>query len=191
MGGVSGTTGAGGAIAITSGASAGAGGTAGAVGIDTGAATGGTGAAITIGGTNATSVIVGRSGQAVTISGDPTVTQLVGIDSSLGITGKAGATSNGGAVPITGGAGDANNNGGATSLVGQNARKQLLVTGIYSSGQKHDFTHDVTYAVDAANVLRVEKDGLVIPLADGSATITATEASGKTATIALTRTRKA
>lgn len=78
---------------------------------------------------------------------------------------------------------------GATSLVGQNARKQLLVTGVYSSGQKHDFTHDVTYAVDAANVLSVEKDGLVIPLADGSATITATEASGKTATIALTASR--
>lgn len=78
---------------------------------------------------------------------------------------------------------------GATALVGQNARKQLLVTGVYSSGQKHDFTHDVTYAVDAGNVLRVEKDGLVIPLADGSATITATEASGKTATIALTASR--
>lgn len=78
---------------------------------------------------------------------------------------------------------------GATALVGQNARKQLLVTGIYSSGQKHDFTHDVTYAVDAGNVLRVEKEGLVIPLADGSATITATEASGKTARIALTASR--
>jgi hypothetical protein len=78
---------------------------------------------------------------------------------------------------------------GATSLVGQNARKQLLVTGVYSSGQKHDFSHDVTYSVDAGNVLRVDKDGLVIPLADGSATITATEASGKTATIALTASR--
>ena len=78
---------------------------------------------------------------------------------------------------------------GATALVGQNARKQLLVTGVYSSGQKHNFTHDVTYAVDAGNVLRVEKDGLVVPLADGSAMITATEASGKTATIALTASR--
>jgi hypothetical protein len=78
---------------------------------------------------------------------------------------------------------------GATSLVGQNARKQLLVTGVYSSGQKHDFTHDVTYSVDAGNVLRVDKDGLVIPLADGSATITATESSGKSATIAITASR--
>ncbi len=80
---------------------------------------------------------------------------------------------------------------GATSLVGQNARKQLLVTGVYSSGQKHDFTHDVTYSVDAGNVLRVDKDGLVIPLADGSATITATESSGKSATIAITASRGA
>ena len=78
---------------------------------------------------------------------------------------------------------------GATSLVGQNARKQLLVTGVYSSGQKHDFTHDVTYSVEAGNVLRVDKDGLVIPLADGSATITATESSGKSATIAITASR--
>ena len=78
---------------------------------------------------------------------------------------------------------------GATSLVGQNARKQLLVTGVYSSGQVHDVTHDVSYTVDAAAVLRIEKDGLVIPLADGSAMITATEPSGKTATIALTASR--
>ena len=78
---------------------------------------------------------------------------------------------------------------GATALVGQNARKQLLVTGIYSSGQKHDFSHDVTYSLDAPNVVRVDKDGLVIPLADGSATITATESSGKSATIELTASR--
>ena len=60
VGGAGGTTGAGGAIAITGGASAGAGGTAGAVAIDTGAATGGTGAGITIGGTNATSITLGK-----------------------------------------------------------------------------------------------------------------------------------
>ena len=78
---------------------------------------------------------------------------------------------------------------GATALVGQNARKQLLVTGIYSSGQKHDFSHDVTYSLDAPNVVRVDKDGLVIPLADGSAMITATESSGKSATIELTASR--
>ena len=54
-------TGTGGAVTITGGASAGASGTAGAVSIDTGAATGGTGAAVTIGGTNATSIIFGSA----------------------------------------------------------------------------------------------------------------------------------
>ena len=60
VGGAGGATGTGGAISIVSGASAGAGGTAGAVSIDTGAATGGTGAGITIGGTNATSITLGK-----------------------------------------------------------------------------------------------------------------------------------
>lgn len=57
-GGVATGTGTGGAVTITSGASAGAGGTAGAIAIDTGAAAGGTGAGITLGGTNATKVVV-------------------------------------------------------------------------------------------------------------------------------------
>ena len=28
--------------------------------------------------------------------------------------------------------------GGPTALIGRNARKQLLITGVYSSGQRHD-----------------------------------------------------
>lgn len=75
---------------------------------------------------------------------------------------------------------------GSDTLIGQNARKQLIVTGIYSSGQRHDLTHDVTYSVDAGAVLRVDNEGLAVPLADGSATITAKEASGKTATLVIT-----
>lgn len=59
-GGVATGTGTGGAVAITSGASAGATGTAGAVAIDCGAATGGTAGAITIGGTNAGSITMGK-----------------------------------------------------------------------------------------------------------------------------------
>ena len=60
VGGVSTGTGTGGAVTITSGASAGASGTAGAVAIDCGAAAGGTAGAMTIGGTNATSITVGK-----------------------------------------------------------------------------------------------------------------------------------
>ena len=78
---------------------------------------------------------------------------------------------------------------GSTTLIGQNARKQLLVTGVYSSGQRHDLTHDVTYSVDAPAVLSVDAEGLVIPLTDGTATITAKFASGQSTTLALTTSR--
>jgi hypothetical protein len=54
------TAGVGGAVTITSGASAGSSGTAGAVAIDCGAASGGTAGAITIGGTNAGSITLGK-----------------------------------------------------------------------------------------------------------------------------------
>ena len=70
---------------------------------------------------------------------------------------------------------------GSTTMIGQNARKQLIVTGVYSSGQRHDLTHDVTYAVDVPAVLNVDAEGLVVPTADGMATITAKVASGQSA----------
>ena len=78
---------------------------------------------------------------------------------------------------------------GQPTLVGRGARKQIVVTGHYSSGQKHDLTHDVAYSVDANQVLNIDAGGLVVPLADGNATITAREPGGKTATIQLTASR--
>lgn len=78
---------------------------------------------------------------------------------------------------------------GPTVLVGQNARRQLLVTGVYSSGQRHDLTHSVTWSVDKPDVMTVNQEGLVIPIQDGVATITATEATGRQATISLTAAR--
>ena len=78
---------------------------------------------------------------------------------------------------------------GPTTLVGRNARRQLLVTGIYSSGQRHDLTHAVKYTVDNPQVLSVDSEGLVIPATDGSAAITATDASGKVATVTLATAR--
>ncbi len=79
--------------------------------------------------------------------------------------------------------------GGPTSLVGRNARKQLIVTGVYSSGQRHDVTHEVTYSVDKPEVVTVGQDGLVIPATDGSITVTATEPGGQKVDIALTTVR--
>jgi hypothetical protein len=80
-------------------------------------------------------------------------------------------------------------NAGTPQLIGRGARKQMLVTGHYSSGQKHDLTQDVAYSVDAAQVLTVDAEGLVIPQADGEATVTAREPGGKTASLKLTSSR--
>lgn len=78
---------------------------------------------------------------------------------------------------------------GSTTMIGQNARKQLLVTGVYSSGQRHDLTYDVAWSVDTPAVLTVDMEGLVVPLTDGTATITAKAAAGQSATLALTTSR--
>lgn len=60
---------------------------------------------------------------------------------------------------------------GVDQLVGRNARRQLVVTGIYSSGQQRDLTDQVQYRADPAAVLSVSNKGLVTPLADGRGTI--------------------
>lgn len=74
---------------------------------------------------------------------------------------------------------------GQPVLQGRNARKQLIVTGSYSSGQKHDLTHSVAYSTDKPQVLTIDATGLVTPLTDGDATVTARSSDGKTATVAL------
>ena len=60
------------------------------------------------------------------------------------------------------------------TLVGRDARRQLVVNGRYSSGQVRDLTSKVSYQTEPAGVVRVETDGLVIPLADGKVKVTAT-----------------
>jgi hypothetical protein len=75
---------------------------------------------------------------------------------------------------------------GESVLRGKNARRQVVVTGIYTSGQSHDLTHHLTYLVDNPNILQVDKTGLVTPLTDGDATITAREPGGKQTTLKLT-----
>jgi len=75
--------------------------------------------------------------------------------------------------------------GGVPVLIGQIARRQLMVTGTYSSGQRHDLTHDVTYSVDNPNFVSIAADGFVTPIADGEVSITAKVATGQTATTRL------
>ena len=78
---------------------------------------------------------------------------------------------------------------GLPQLIGRNARQQLVVTGVYSSGQRHDLTHEVQYTVDKPQLISVNAEGFVTPLADGAVNITVKEPSGKTATLALTALR--
>ena len=74
-------------------------------------------------------------------------------------------------------------------LAGRDARQQLVVTGHYASGQVGDLTHKVTYSADPAGIVEVDAAGLVAPLAEGSATITVRDASGKTSSTRATVTR--
>lgn len=69
---------------------------------------------------------------------------------------------------------------------GPGSRRQLLVTGRFSSGQLHDLSKKVAYAVAPAGVLAVDGDGFVKPVAEGKATITARAASGQTTTLEFT-----
>ncbi|HUX16653.1 MAG TPA: hypothetical protein VMW52_09290, partial [Phycisphaerae bacterium] len=53
-----------------------------------------------------------------TFTANPVVSGLLGYDSTFTVTGMSGSTSDGGAVTIAGGTGDANNAGGAASVTG-------------------------------------------------------------------------
>ena len=72
------------------------------------------------------------------------------------------------------------------TLAGRDARRQLLVSGTYSTGQTRDLTRSVSYSVDPATIASVDSTGLVLPLAEGQATITAKDAGGPSATVKLT-----
>ncbi len=73
--------------------------------------------------------------------------------------------------------------GVATVLRGRDAQQQLLVTGHYSSGQQRDLTRQTTFHADPAGVVTVDSTGLVLPVTDGKAVITAETADGKKAAL--------
>ena len=65
------------------------------------------------------------------------------------------------------------------TIRGRDARQQLYVTGVYSSGQLRDHTHKVKYTSEPAGIVAVDETGLVTPLKDGEAVIRATDPSGQ------------
>ena len=66
---------------------------------------------------------------------------------------------------------------------GRDSRQQLFLTGQYASGQLHDHTRKATYTAAPEDIVRIDENGMVTPVGDGTAVITAKDASGMTATI--------
>jgi hypothetical protein len=64
--------------------------------------------------------------------------------------------------------------GEAARLRGQDARQQLLVTGVGRDGRLVDLSRAATYAAEPEGIVSVDATGLVTPLADGAATVVAT-----------------
>lgn len=71
----------------------------------------------------------------------------------------------------------------ACVLSGRDARRQLIVTGGYASGAQRDLTREATYEIVPAGIAEVDTSGLVTPLADGHAVITASASNGAKASI--------
>jgi len=71
-------------------------------------------------------------------------------------------------------------------LRGKDAKQQLLVTARLSNGAPRDFTRKVAYTITPANVVKIDRAGTVIPLGNGTATITAKGPDELTAVLTVT-----
>ena len=70
-------------------------------------------------------------------------------------------------------------------LRGADARQQILVTAHFDSGALRDYTRGVSYQATPAGVVQVSDTGLITPLADGLAMVTAKSDEGPTAALAV------
>lgn len=71
---------------------------------------------------------------------------------------------------------------GRLLLNGADARLQLVVSADYSGNIMRDLSRDVTYSASPAGIVNISKAGLVTPVKDGKAVITAKAADGASAT---------
>jgi hypothetical protein len=67
---------------------------------------------------------------------------------------------------------------GLVTIAGRDAVQQLVVTGVYTSGQTRDWTRKVTYDISPAGIARVDATGLIDPIAEGEAAIHISAAAG-------------
>ena len=79
-----------------------------------------------------------------------------------------------------------NLDGKGFAIRGRDARQQLYVTGVYSSGQLRDITSAAKYTAEPAGIVEIDATGMVTPIADGTVTIHARNEAGMVATVTTT-----
>src|SRR5882672_1328473 len=73
--------------------------------------------------------------------------------------------------------------GEVLKLRGPDARQQLLATATLADGSSRDITRQVGYVVAPENVVKIGKSGLLFPLNNGTATVTAKTPDGLSASL--------
>ncbi len=76
--------------------------------------------------------------------------------------------------------------GDTLKLKGIDARRQLVVTGVFTDGDERDLSRQVQYTAVPAGIVAIDKTGWVSPVKDGKAVITAKAAGGSVATAEIT-----
>jgi hypothetical protein len=72
---------------------------------------------------------------------------------------------------------------GAVFLAGRDAQQQLVVRGVYSSGQLRDLTRDVKYSAAPEGLVTISSTGLIQPVAEGEATVSIQHSQGQSASL--------
>ena len=79
-----------------------------------------------------------------------------------------------------------NVNDQGVTVRGRDARQQLFVTGVYSSGQLRDYTRKVSFASEPAGIVAIDPQGMLTPVADGVATVHVVDPAGTKASLKVT-----
>src|SRR5579872_1767746 len=72
------------------------------------------------------------------------------------------------------------------TIRGRDSRQQVFVSGVYSSGQFRDHTRKVAFTAAPEGIVKIDAQGMMIPVADGTTTVTAKDpTSGLLSTLAV------